>query len=510
MNSMVEYLGKNQEIKDVLLLSGAETSGALVYDICSVLHLKNLRICAFSEKKKEEFLDALHLVKYSEKAFSPDNVEIVQGYEADDLTSLDNQWALVFDSIHCGDLIENRLKMRPPYLVGTLNAVEVEPFFLWESFRKVSEHIYILSWRTGHHEEAMDWNKDIGNDVELSVIFPMYNIATYLPKCIESVTAWKADYLEFLFVDDGSPDNCADIVREYAKHDGRIKLLQKKNGGCASARQYGMDRARGRYIGFIDPDDYIDESMFKKLLSRALCGSYEISYCGYKELYEETGLTQEIGDVLCWPYTDGTTDPGKIDELIAHRRIAIWRGIYLKDLIMREQIHFYEDLRRFDDLPFKVETFARARSVVAVPEYLYYYRMSRPGQDVAANDERLYIHFTIFNYLNKFFEKMRDKRQLEYLEVVKTQTHRWALEKMEKKYISEYCRQARLDLSTNFMYSDGSRIIKRRASRRDWLYYIAIRKNAVWAIRWLCKQGKHKPTPEEKALKKLKALSSIQ
>lgn len=71
-----------------------------------------------------------------------------------------------------------------------------------------------------------------------------------LNQCIESVTAWKAPYVEFLFVNDGSPDNSREVVLKWAKEDPRIKLLDKPNGGCASARQYGLESCKGKVYWF--------------------------------------------------------------------------------------------------------------------------------------------------------------------------------------------------------------------------------------------------------------------
>ena len=96
-----------------------------------------------------------------------------------------------------------------------------------------------------------------------------------------------------------------------------------------------------KYIGFIDPDDFIDESMFRKLLRAAMTGSYDVSYCGYNEYYENTKKTNRVEDVLGWPYCDGTTDQRKIWDLIIHCRVAIWRGIY-KKLFGKNQIHFIQ------------------------------------------------------------------------------------------------------------------------------------------------------------------------
>ena len=81
---------------------------------------------------------------------------------------------------------------------------------------------------------------------------------------------------------DGSKDASADIIRKYARNDKRILLIEKENGGCASARQMGLERVRGRYVGFIDPDDFIEINMFHKLLRKAMEGNFDISLCGYK------------------------------------------------------------------------------------------------------------------------------------------------------------------------------------------------------------------------------------
>lgn len=74
----------------------------------------------------------------------------------------------------------------------------------------------------------MNWTCNDLSNIELSIVFPVYKVAAYLPKCIESVSQWDADYVEYLFVDDGSPDNCAEIISGYAQKDPRIHLLKKK------------------------------------------------------------------------------------------------------------------------------------------------------------------------------------------------------------------------------------------------------------------------------------------
>ena len=221
---------------------------------------------------------------------------------------------------------------------------------------------------------------------------------------------------------DGSKDASADIIRKYARNDKRILLIEKENGGCASARQMGLERVRGRYVGFIDPDDFIEINMFHKLLRKA-------------------------EDYIVQPYIDGCYDANKIKELVTYSRVAIWRGIYRTEFLRQNNIHFYTNIKRFDDLPFKVETFAFAKSVVMLPENLYYYRLEREGQDVAANDQRLYVHFDIFAYLDQSIGRTGNQQLIDYYQMCKLQTHRYALEKIQDKYKKEYLDRARKDLS---------------------------------------------------------------
>jgi len=378
---------------------------------------------------KYEFPNELHFMPYYE-------FEGAQG-----------EWALC--PIECdGKDVLPLLKFKPSVIIGTVKEKRVSAFNIWERCREFCENMNIKVLREGKSPLVLDWEKNEKEDIELSVIFPVYNVAPYIERCLKSVTAWKADYVEFIFVSDGSKDESVDIIKKWMEQDNRIRLIEKENGGCASARQVGLEQASGKYIGFIDPDDFVDENMYHKLLKAAMCGSFDISLCGYNEYYENTGKIKPADDSLWYPYLDGCYDSEKIHELITYCRVAIWRGIYRKEFLERNKIGFYTDLRRFDDLPYKVETFAFAKSVVMIPEYLYYYRLEREGQDVAADDERLYVHFDIFEHLNQSIGSTKDQRLIDNLQMCKIQTHRYALSKIRKEFRNEYLKLAKEDLNT--------------------------------------------------------------
>lgn len=100
----------------------------------------------------------------------------------------------------------------------------------------------------------------------VSVIIPVYNLAEYLSKCIESVLAQTYTDFEIIAVDDGSSDNSADILKKYAEEDKRVKPVFKSNGGVSSARNAGLDRAEGEYVFFLDGDDWIEEYTLERLM----------------------------------------------------------------------------------------------------------------------------------------------------------------------------------------------------------------------------------------------------
>ena len=104
---------------------------------------------------------------------------------------------------------------------------------------------------------------------KVSVIVPVYKTEKYLRRCIDSLRKQTLKEIEIILVDDGSPDGCPKLCDEYAKEDGRIRVIHKKNGGLGFARNSGLEAALGEYVGFVDSDDYVDEDMFEKLYTAA-------------------------------------------------------------------------------------------------------------------------------------------------------------------------------------------------------------------------------------------------
>lgn len=131
-----------------------------------------------------------------------------------------------------------------------------------------------------------EWRKIMDNDKKnknelITIIVPVYNVEDYLCKCIDSIIGQTYNNLEIILVDDGSPDRCGEICDEYARHDTRIRVIHKENGGLSDARNVGIENSKGDYIAFVDSDDYIAPDMYEKLYNIAKVNDADMSICSF-------------------------------------------------------------------------------------------------------------------------------------------------------------------------------------------------------------------------------------
>lgn len=138
---------------------------------------------------------------------------------------------------------------------------------------------------------------------ELSIIVPIYNVEAYLPRCIDSILSQTFTEFELILINDGSPDHCAEIMETYAQKDSRIITIHQKNQGVSAARNAGLKIAAGKYISFVDPDDYIDENFFKELVCAIKETDSQIACCNWDYIYEngrvEKHIVTETPYVMC-------------------------------------------------------------------------------------------------------------------------------------------------------------------------------------------------------------------
>lgn len=132
----------------------------------------------------------------------------------------------------------------------------------------------------------------------ISVIIPVYNVAEWLPRCMESVLAQTHKELDIILVNDGSTDNSGELCDYYANQDSRVRVFHQANAGVSAARNVGLDNAKGDWIGFVDPDDWIDLRMYEKLLQTAILNKKQIACCNNINYFSNSRQKRYINETL--------------------------------------------------------------------------------------------------------------------------------------------------------------------------------------------------------------------
>ncbi|WP_300766235.1 glycosyltransferase family 2 protein [uncultured Acetatifactor sp.] len=163
----------------------------------------------------------------------------------------------------------------------------------------------------------------------ISVIIPIYNVEKYLPTCMESIFSQTYRKLEIILVDDGSKDNCSRLCDEYAEKDDRVKIYHKENGGLSDARNYGVERANGEYITYVDSDDYVDSDYIEYLYLLIRKYNSQIALCQHRVHYNN-GFIKEIGKTG----DEELTVSRCLERMLYHDVIdtSAWAKLYHRDL----------------------------------------------------------------------------------------------------------------------------------------------------------------------------------
>lgn len=213
--------------------------------------------------------------------------------------------------------------------------------------------------------------------VKVTVIIPVYNMEKYIETCIRSVLKQTQKEIEVLCINDGSTDKSTEIILGLKEEFGNITLYNRDKQGAGVARNFGIERAKGEYIAFLDADDYFwDESALEKMIcfcnekSLNICGSYRIS--DIDGMIEEAGLLKEFsieetGTVIC--YRDAQYD------------FDYQSFIYRKEFLSQNKIRF-PSYRRYQDPPFFVNAMIASGYFGVVPVTLYCYRMGHQSSNV--------------------------------------------------------------------------------------------------------------------------------
>ncbi|KMQ65886.1 glycosyl transferase family 2 [Chryseobacterium sp. FH2] len=199
--------------------------------------------------------------------------------------------------------------------------------------------------------------------VKVSIIVPVYNVENYLAKCLDSLINQTLQNIEILVVNDGSKDNSEEIIQNYVqKYPEKIRAFNKENGGLSDARNFGLDRAAGDYIGFVDSDDYVTSTMFEEMLALAEKHRTKMVICNIQKVDQNGNITQKLTQI---PNMPEKIDLEKNFSVFSDVSYFACNKLFKKELFdgkrFKKGAHF-EDIQLIPQLLLKCETLAQTQS----------------------------------------------------------------------------------------------------------------------------------------------------
>lgn len=242
----------------------------------------------------------------------------------------------------------------------------------------------------------------------VSVIIPLYNVESYMRKCVNSVLNQTLNNIEIILVDDGSPDNCGEIADEYAKKDVRVKVIHKLNGGLSSARNSGLTIATGEYVSFIDSDDWVELNMLESLYKRAKEGNADLVVCNFDKVYENHTKENHLNinsEVI------NLQDIGLNGYLFKYffsdtHGVMVWNKLYRREIIQMNELYFHDTKEILsEDILFNLCFFSFMKIVCTVESPFYSY-LQRPGSlmNISRPNASLQMNLLFWRYVDHLKE----------------------------------------------------------------------------------------------------------
>ena len=208
----------------------------------------------------------------------------------------------------------------------------------------------------------------------LSIIVPMYNSEKWLPKCVESLLRQDIplEEYEIILVDDGSPDGCRKMAEEYSARYSNIIVLTRPNGGTSAARNTGIHTAQGKYLYFVDPDDYILENSLKAILHRMEEESLDVLRFAYTEVDEAGNEAHSVKHPEPIDYSPGVMDGGAFMAERLGGACYVWTYLFRTALIKDNSIYCQEGVY-FDDTSWLPLVLMQAKRVESIDVRRHFY-----------------------------------------------------------------------------------------------------------------------------------------
>lgn len=204
----------------------------------------------------------------------------------------------------------------------------------------------------------------------LSVIIPAYNVEKYIERCINSVLNQYLKNIEIIVIDDGSKDKTSDICLKISENNKNIIYKKVQNGGCSAARNLGISMAKGKYIAFLDSDDWVDSDMYINMIEEAEKNQADIVICGFKKLDENKNLLSTVK-------IPKRNNKNEYIDCTTEWFASPCNKIYKRDLLEKNNIRFLLNIYTGEDMFFNFISFFYSKDIISLDEPYYNYFMNQ-------------------------------------------------------------------------------------------------------------------------------------
>lgn len=293
---------------------------------------------------------------------------------------------------------------------------------------------------------------------KVSVIVPVYNVEQYLRKCLDSLVNQTLQDIEIIVVDDGSTDSSSDIIKEYAEKYKNIKCYKKENGGLSDARNYGMQYAQGKYIAFLDSDDYADINLYKEMYEKALKEDADIVECNFYWSYPKKSK-KDIGEKYF-----------SKKEMIEKARVVAWNKLYKKEILDEANIEFPKGLR-YEDVEFFYKLVPYIQRVSFIKEPLIYYTQRKTSIANTQNEKTKDIFTVLDNVIEYYkeknlYEKYKEVLEFTYTRLLLCSSFKRIAKIKDKAIRKELLNQTWIHLNENFPSWKQNRILNTKPNNK--------------------------------------------
>lgn len=235
---------------------------------------------------------------------------------------------------------------------------------------------------------------------KLSIVVAVYNLEEYLPRCLDALVNQTLKEIEILCVDDGSTDSAPKIIDDYQeKYPDKVKAFHKPNGGEFTTRNYGLERAIGEYVTFVDTDDYVEPNWAEKLYTAAKDNNADMAVCGFERIDLATGKV--VGKDMT-TYGNCVKEINSKDDFMVFINPAPWNKIYKREKV--KDLRFL-DFRGFNDMIFLASSYTKIKKIAFVPDVLYHYYLRYDSQIHTVNEQDVANFKKYLLELKKLYEQ---------------------------------------------------------------------------------------------------------